>query len=60
MTGPTIDDVLMALEDDDNSGFCLECGEQAWNVEPDARGYECESCGAKAVHGAEECLMMMA
>jgi len=60
MTGPTIDDVLMALEDDDNSGFCLECGEQAWNVEPDARGYECESCGAKAVHGAEDLLMMMA
>jgi hypothetical protein len=26
-------------------------------VEPDARKYECESCGANSVYGAEELLM---
>lgn len=41
----------------DNPGFCLACGEEADGCEPDARGYECESCGAKAVYGAEEVLI---
>lgn len=55
-----IDDVLEAVQEDDNSGFCLACGEQAWGVEPDAREYECEHCGAHEVYGAAECLLMMA
>ncbi len=38
-------------------GFCIECGEQAYGVEPDARRYRCESCGANAVYGAEELLI---
>jgi hypothetical protein len=38
-------------------GFCIECGEQAYGVEPDARSYRCESCGANAVFGAEELLI---
>ena len=38
----------------DNPGFCIACGEEAEGVEPDARRYECESCGAMAVYGAEE------
>lgn len=54
-----IEDVLLAVEDDDNSGFCTACGEQAFNVEPDAREYECESCGENAVYGAEELLIML-
>ena len=56
----TIDQVLAAIAEDDNSGFCLACGEQAYGVEPDARKYECESCGKRMVYGAEECLMMVA
>jgi hypothetical protein len=43
----------------DNPGICIKCGEDAEGVEPDARGYECESCGAKAVYGAEELLFMV-
>lgn len=39
-------------------GFCHACGEDAYNVEPDARKYVCESCGQPAVHGAEETLLM--
>ncbi len=56
----SLDQVMAAVEDDDNSGFCLACGEQAFGVEPDARKYVCESCGASKVYGAEELLMMMA
>jgi len=41
----------------DNPGFCLICGNEAEGVEPDAQNYECESCGAEQVFGAEELLM---
>lgn len=40
----------------DNPGFCNACGEEAFACEPDARGYECEACGERAVYGAEELL----
>lgn len=40
----------------DNPGFCLACGEEADGCEPDARRYECEACGEKAVYGAQEIL----
>ncbi len=43
----------------DNPGFCLACGEETDGCEPDARKYECPSCGAMEVYGAEECLMML-
>jgi hypothetical protein len=40
-------------------GFCVECREITNSgVEPDARRYECESCGAHAVYGIEEALLM--
>jgi hypothetical protein len=44
----------------DNPGFCLSCRAEAEGVEPDARNYRCESCGAKQVFGAEELLMEIA
>ena len=43
-------------------GFCHACGRKAkQSVEPDARQYPCafKTCGASAVYGAEETLMMM-
>jgi predicted amidophosphoribosyltransferase len=55
--------VLEAVESEmtslDNPGFCLACGADADGCEPDARNYECEECGKKAVYGAEECLLML-
>lgn len=42
---------------DNYNGICTECGAIADNVEPDAEGYECESCGKHAVQGFEEALM---
>jgi hypothetical protein len=53
----TLDEVMAAVQEDNNIGFCLSCGEQADCVEPDAHGYECECCGEHAVMGAEEILL---
>jgi hypothetical protein len=41
----------------ENPGICLCCGADAEGVEPDARKYECESCGEPGVYGAEELLL---
>ena len=49
--------IIEAVEADDNLGFCVACGEEADGCEPDARQYECESCGARAVYGAEELML---
>ena len=41
-------------------GFCVSCGAGAMGVEPDACKYECAKCGAAAVYGAEELVLMIA
>jgi hypothetical protein len=43
---------------DHDMGVCLKCGAEAYGVEPDARKYRCESCGALAVYGLEQALVM--
>ena len=57
----SIEEVMDAVERQrsslDNPGFCMACGEEADGCEPDARGYECESCEEMEVYGAEEILM---
>jgi len=45
-----------ALASDECVGFCRACGADAYGVEPDARDYTCDACGADAVCGAEEFL----
>jgi len=42
---------------DGTMGICLACGEEAYGVEPDARNYECESCGKSEVFGLEEAVL---
>lgn len=54
----SLERIMEAVESGDYKGFCTECGGEAYGVEPDAREYECESCGAKKVYGAEELLIM--
>lgn len=56
----SLDRVMEAIEADDNIGFCLACGTEAYGVEPDARGYSCEECGKPQVFGAEELLFRLA
>lgn len=53
---------LMSLEQfmagaEDYEGICLKCGSTQSGVEPDAHGYECESCGARAVMGFEDAML---
>jgi hypothetical protein len=55
-----IEEVIRALEEDSNSGFCLACGNEQEGVEGDAEGYECIECGAKQVMGAENVLLSLA
>jgi hypothetical protein len=52
----TLEQIQEASED--MSGFCLNCGEEAWGVEPDARKYRCEYCGDEQVFGTGEILIM--
>lgn len=58
MASLNFDRVMEACESDEYVGFCLACGAEHYGVEPDARKYECEECGAKRVYGAEEIIMM--
>lgn len=40
-------------------GFCLACeSEVSSSIEPDARNYKCDECGANQVFGIEELLLM--
>ena len=39
-------------------GVCMKCGAVRDGCEPDARNYECYDCGARAVYGIEELLIM--
>ena len=55
-----IDEVIECAYSDDYVGFCLECGHQHFEVEPDARKYKCENCGELSVYGCQEILMMTA
>lgn len=43
---------------ENSGGYCIECGEFASGVEPDARKYICDACKMPAVYGAEELLLM--
>lgn len=52
-----MDQVMQAIEADDNTGFCTACGAEVGGTEPDARRVECEVCGERAVYGAEEFLL---
>ena len=54
-----MDDIIEAVESGEMYGFCIACGALADGVEPDARRYTCDECGAQKVYGAEELLMMM-
>jgi len=55
----TLSRLMEAIGADDGRGFCLACGADAYYVEPDAREYLCEECGAPKVYGAEEILFMV-
>jgi len=50
--------ILEMAESGCYGGFCTSCGiEVSSNVDPDACGDPCESCGEKAVYGAQELML---
>ena len=49
--------LMREIENEDSPGFCLGCGEFTTGVEPDARRYRCDDCGASLVFGCEELLI---
>ena len=52
-----VDEIIEFLQDDDNQGFCIACGEAAYCIEPDARERACEFCERRTtVYGAQELL----
>ena len=44
------------LQQNENMGFCLACGE--FQDRRLLHLYECECCGEREVYGLEECLLM--
>ncbi len=52
----TLEEIMQAS--DEQNGFCITCGAEAYGVEPDAREYVCEDCGSAKVYGAEEIALM--
>ena len=42
----------------DYIGWCLACGAERKNCEPDARKYQCDECDTFNVYGAEELVIM--
>ena len=42
----------------DNPGFCIKCGQECGGCEPDARRYECHTCGSRTVYGAAELFLI--
>jgi hypothetical protein len=59
----TEDDILAAVEEStfglSDVGFCLDCGAERYQTEPDARNYPCEECGKRNVYGAQEILLSL-
>ena len=53
----TIERIEEAIHDAEydlnHTGFCLHCGNEQEDIEPDAVWYTCYECGAPGVMGAE-------
>ena len=43
----------------ENLGFCIYCGAESYECEPDARECICDECDEPGVYGAEELLIMI-
>jgi hypothetical protein len=52
------DSVMGVLYDSVHPGICLACGEESDSVEPDARAYTCQECGADRVYSLGELVFM--
>ena len=53
-----VERALEAREAGEDLGFCLACGADQGECEPDARRRKCDACGQMKVYGAEEIIIM--
>ncbi len=51
--------IFDALKQDNNLGFCTNCGTEHDGCEPDAEDYECDECEKMAVYGLDNILLNM-
>jgi Zn finger protein HypA/HybF involved in hydrogenase expression len=56
---PELSDIESAMASDESIGWCAECGAEHACIEPDAENYHCTDCGAHAVRGAQEWLLLL-
>ncbi len=55
---PALAVIERSIKGSNSTGWCLACGKSSGGIEPDARRYECEHCGAAKVFGGEELVLM--
>ena len=55
-----VDEVLEAVQEDRNAGFCIVCGEEHYGVEPEVRRFQWDKGCGPTGYGAEELLMRLA
>ena len=58
--GRILDAVRRGIFSLDNPGFCIACGDEHMQCEPDAERYRCERCGTRTVYGADFLLILVA
>jgi hypothetical protein len=42
----------------DNQGLCLHCGDWSGGTDPGVARARCDNCGAHALHGIEQALLL--
>ena len=56
-----VEQLIEAASTDAGMGWCVSCHDEAYNLEPDAAGRDCEGCDtAGTVFAAEELLLDLA
>lgn len=55
---PTLGVDVEKSDFDDDTGWCLFCGNLQYGVEPDARKYTCDDCEENKVYGLAELALM--
>lgn len=55
---PSMRTLMRHVEAGSDSGYCTRCWTLHHGIEPDAKSYYCANCGARAVYGCEELILM--
>ena len=53
------DEIFWAVGDGQRIGFCIDCGDEQDNVDPNAERVQCHGCGESWVYGADVLLTLL-